>query len=41
LPAHHHGRAAAFADEGLDLPMRAIARRAGLGIATVLSAQQR
>ncbi|WP_413802425.1 TetR/AcrR family transcriptional regulator [Streptomyces iranensis] len=26
---------AAFADEGLDLPMRDIARRAGLGIATV------
>ncbi|MER7231620.1 helix-turn-helix domain-containing protein [Streptomyces olivaceus] len=26
---------AAFADEGLDLPMREIARRAGLGIATV------
>ncbi|GAA3706902.1 hypothetical protein GCM10023082_01090 [Streptomyces tremellae] len=26
---------AAFADEGLDLPLREIARRAGLGIATV------
>lgn len=26
---------AAFADEGLDLPMREIARRAGLGVATV------
>jgi AcrR family transcriptional regulator len=26
---------AAFADQGLDLPMREIARRAGLGIATV------